>query len=177
MRKRAVLDGSFIDQAPRDQRRALFSFQHNHYDPYHDLISDSDHLITWLQSTVYDLRLITNTTPCCICQHKPLDRFIPWEYHRSETWKRQLVDDFAKRTLPYRKWYLFYGPPGTGKSSFSLSVASEFDLDIYVVNISMRRSPDPELSKYRRLAKGGTSPPPVRHFHRLEESPGLLLLG
>ncbi|KAM4065521.1 reverse transcriptase (RNA-dependent DNA polymerase) [Hirsutella rhossiliensis] len=84
MRKRAVLDGSFIDQGdhlcdhlqPRDQRRALFSFQHNHYDPYHDLISDSDHLITWLQSTVYDLRLITNTTPCCICQHKPLDRFI-----------------------------------------------------------------------------------------------------
>ncbi|KAM4062066.1 reverse transcriptase (RNA-dependent DNA polymerase) [Hirsutella rhossiliensis] len=72
MRKRAVLDGSFIDQAPRDQRRALFSFQHNHYDPYHDLISDSDHLITWLQSTVYDLRLITNVTYLSLLRPRPV---------------------------------------------------------------------------------------------------------
>ncbi|KAH6869237.1 P-loop containing nucleoside triphosphate hydrolase protein [Thelonectria olida] len=42
----------------------------------------------------------------------------------------------STRSMPYRRGYLFYGPPGTGKSSLSLSVASRFDLDIYVVSIS-----------------------------------------
>ncbi|CAH0033869.1 unnamed protein product [Clonostachys rhizophaga] len=42
---------------------------------------------------------------------------------------------YAQRALPYRRGYLLYGPPGTGKSSLSFSIAGEFDLDIYVVNI------------------------------------------
>ncbi|UNI14799.1 hypothetical protein JDV02_001394 [Purpureocillium takamizusanense] len=65
----------------------------------------------------------------------------------SEQQKQQLVADvksfldpetrnwFAKRTIPYRKGYLLYGPPGTGKSSFSVSVAGELDVDIYIISM------------------------------------------
>ncbi|KAJ6437510.1 sugar transporter protein [Purpureocillium lavendulum] len=65
----------------------------------------------------------------------------------SEQQKQQLVADvksfldpetrdwFVKRTIPYRKGYLLYGPPGTGKSSFSVSVAGELDVDIYIISM------------------------------------------
>jgi len=65
----------------------------------------------------------------------------------SEKQKQQLIADlkefldpetrtwFAKRTIPYRKGYLFHGPPGTRKSSFSLSMAGELDVDIYIVSM------------------------------------------
>ncbi|EDN04866.1 predicted protein [Histoplasma mississippiense (nom. inval.)] len=43
---------------------------------------------------------------------------------------------YARRGIPYRTGFLLYGPPGTGKSSFSLSVAGRFELDIYVLNLS-----------------------------------------
>ncbi|KAL2372714.1 hypothetical protein RJ035_001101 [Blastomyces gilchristii] len=43
---------------------------------------------------------------------------------------------YAKRGIPYQRGFLLYGPPGTGKSSFSLSVARRFELDIYVLNLS-----------------------------------------
>lgn len=54
------------------------------------------------------------------------------------------IDDFLKtrtrswyyeRSLPYQRGYLFYGLPGTGKSSFSLSIAGRFNLDLYVLSI------------------------------------------
>ncbi|OJD28050.1 hypothetical protein ACJ73_00556 [Blastomyces percursus] len=48
---------------------------------------------------------------------------------KSRTW-------YATRGIPYRRGFLLYGPPGTGKSSFSLSVAGRFELDIYVLNLS-----------------------------------------
>ncbi len=65
----------------------------------------------------------------------------------AEKEKQALIDDikdfldpetrrwYIQRALPYRRGYLLGGPPGTGKSSLSLSVAGEFDLDIYVVSI------------------------------------------
>ncbi|PVH91198.1 P-loop containing nucleoside triphosphate hydrolase protein [Periconia macrospinosa] len=61
--------------------------------------------------------------------------------------KKMLLDDMAEfldpqtrtwycmRSLPYQRGYLFYGLPGTGKSSFSLSIAGRFDLDLYVLSI------------------------------------------
>ncbi|VUC35954.1 unnamed protein product [Clonostachys rosea] len=42
---------------------------------------------------------------------------------------------YTRRALPYRRGYLLYGPPGTGKSSLSLSIAGQFDLDIYVISV------------------------------------------
>ncbi|KAK0367854.1 mitochondrial chaperone bcs1 [Colletotrichum limetticola] len=47
----------------------------------------------------------------------------------SRTW-------YADRGIPYRRGYLLYGRPGTGKSSFSMSVAGCFGLDIYVVSLT-----------------------------------------
>ncbi|OJD10777.1 hypothetical protein AJ78_08307, partial [Emergomyces pasteurianus Ep9510] len=44
------------------------------------------------------------------------------------------LDDRARGW--YAREFLLYGPPGTGKSSFSLSVAGRFELDIYVLNLS-----------------------------------------
>lgn len=61
--------------------------------------------------------------------------------------KNMLIDDvddflnprtrswYYERSLPYQRGYLFYGLPGTGKSSFSLSIAGRFSLDLYVLSI------------------------------------------
>jgi chaperone BCS1 len=43
---------------------------------------------------------------------------------------------YAARGIPYQRGYLLFGPPGTGKSSFSLSIAGQFDLDIYTLQLS-----------------------------------------
>ncbi|KAH8708411.1 P-loop containing nucleoside triphosphate hydrolase protein [Phaeosphaeriaceae sp. PMI808] len=43
---------------------------------------------------------------------------------------------YAMRGLPYQQGLLFHGPPGTGKSSFTLSVAGQFGLDVYVLTMS-----------------------------------------
>ncbi|KAF2194997.1 putative mitochondrial chaperone bcs1 [Zopfia rhizophila CBS 207.26] len=42
---------------------------------------------------------------------------------------------YSTRSIPYKRGYLFHGPPGTGKSSFSFSLAGQFDLDLYILNI------------------------------------------
>ncbi|KAH7302879.1 P-loop containing nucleoside triphosphate hydrolase protein, partial [Stachybotrys elegans] len=42
---------------------------------------------------------------------------------------------YTEHSIPYKRGYLLHGPPGTGKSSFSLSIAGELDMDIYVVSI------------------------------------------
>ncbi|KAL4780030.1 hypothetical protein BJX76DRAFT_361241 [Aspergillus varians] len=43
---------------------------------------------------------------------------------------------YAAHGFPYQRGYLLFGPPGTRKSSFSLSIAGRFDLDIYMLNLS-----------------------------------------
>lgn len=37
---------------------------------------------------------------------------------------------------PYKRNYLFYGPPGNGKTSFINAIASNYNLDIYMVSFS-----------------------------------------
>ncbi|KAL5405118.1 hypothetical protein PMIN04_012421 [Paraphaeosphaeria minitans] len=61
--------------------------------------------------------------------------------------KNMLIDDvtdflkprtrswYYERSLPYQRGYLFHGRPGTGKSSFSLSIAGRFNLELYVLSI------------------------------------------
>ncbi|KAH8746605.1 P-loop containing nucleoside triphosphate hydrolase protein [Diaporthe sp. PMI_573] len=46
---------------------------------------------------------------------------------------------YSNRGIPYRRGYLLYGNPGTGKSSFSLSLAGWFKMDIYIVSLSAIR--------------------------------------
>ncbi|CRG92848.1 putative mitochondrial chaperone BCS1-B [Talaromyces islandicus] len=42
---------------------------------------------------------------------------------------------YARRGIQYKRGFLWHGPPGTGKSSFSFSIAGQFELDIYVLSI------------------------------------------
>ncbi|RSL58675.1 hypothetical protein CEP51_014041 [Fusarium floridanum] len=42
---------------------------------------------------------------------------------------------YSEHSMSYKQGYLLHGPPGTGKSSFSLSIAGELGMDIYVVSI------------------------------------------
>jgi chaperone BCS1 len=54
---------------------------------------------------------------------------------------KQFLDEetqewYAARGIPYKRGYLLDGPPGTGKSSFCLSVAGLYELDIYILNLS-----------------------------------------
>uniref|UniRef100_A0A093UQK4 Putative mitochondrial chaperone BCS1-B n=1 Tax=Talaromyces marneffei PM1 TaxID=1077442 RepID=A0A093UQK4_TALMA len=48
----------------------------------------------------------------------------------------QTQDWYTARGIPYKRGYLLDGPPGTGKSSFCLSVAGLYELDIYMLNLS-----------------------------------------
>lgn len=52
------------------------------------------------------------------------------EFLNLTTWKW-----YSTRSIPYQRGYLFYRLPRTGKSSFSLSVAEQLNLDLYILNI------------------------------------------
>ena len=43
---------------------------------------------------------------------------------------------YREYQIPYKKGILFYGPPGTGKTSLVKSLAYEYQLNIYIVNIN-----------------------------------------
>lgn len=54
---------------------------------------------------------------------------------------KQFLDEqtqewYTARGFPYTRGYLLDGPPGTGKSSFCLSIAGLYELDIYILNLS-----------------------------------------
>ncbi|KAH7116670.1 hypothetical protein B0J13DRAFT_459111, partial [Dactylonectria estremocensis] len=43
---------------------------------------------------------------------------------------------YSKYSILYKRGYLLYSPPGTGKTtSFSLSMISKLEMDIYVVSV------------------------------------------
>jgi chaperone BCS1 len=52
---------------------------------------------------------------------------------------------YARRGIPYRRGYLLYGPPGTGKTSFSLALAGNFELDLYMVSLASKNLDDAGL--------------------------------
>lgn len=52
------------------------------------------------------------------------------------TWFTQNNKWYANKGIPYRRGYLLYGPPGTGKTSLVFGIASHFNLDIYLLNLS-----------------------------------------
>ena len=48
-------------------------------------------------------------------------------------------DIYKKCDIPYKRNYLFYGKPGTGKTSMALTLASELDWSISVIDIHKTR--------------------------------------
>ncbi|CAI0652744.1 unnamed protein product [Colletotrichum noveboracense] len=53
-----------------------------------------------------------------------------------EELKQMLLNDYASRGLPYQRGYLLYSRPGTRKLSLSISIASCFGLNVYVVSLT-----------------------------------------
>lgn len=47
--------------------------------------------------------------------------------------KKELYEEYQ---IPYKKGMLFYGPPGTGKTSIVKSLAYEYSMDVYMLNIN-----------------------------------------
>lgn len=45
-------------------------------------------------------------------------------------------DWYLKRSIPYKRGYLFYGSPGNGKTSMAMSLANHFNKDIHVITLS-----------------------------------------
>ena len=43
---------------------------------------------------------------------------------------------FSRASLPYKLTYILYGKPGSGKTSFIKAIASEFEMNLCVLNIS-----------------------------------------
>lgn len=53
---------------------------------------------------------------------------------------------YVKLGIPYRRGYLFYGPPGNGKTSAILGLATEFHMDIGILNLKSTQMSDDDLS-------------------------------
>ncbi len=45
-------------------------------------------------------------------------------------------DEYINKGIKYKRNYLLHGPPGTGKTSFITSVASKYNLDVFMINLN-----------------------------------------
>ena len=64
--------------------------------------------------------------------------------------QKELVDDLKEfidneeyynlKGIPYKRGYLLYGPPGTGKTSIIKSIASQYGMDIFLINMGEIKS-------------------------------------
>lgn len=71
-----------------------------------------------------------------------------WEDLRDDArdfFDRTTRDFYSKHCIPYTRNYLFSGPPGTGKSSVIKTLASELDLELYILNLASSRLTDCDL--------------------------------
>ena len=45
-------------------------------------------------------------------------------------------EEYIRKGIKYKRNYLLHGPPGTGKTSFITSIASKYDLDVFMINLN-----------------------------------------
>lgn len=57
----------------------------------------------------------------------------------------QSYDWYARIGVPYRRGYLLHGEPGNGKTSLVKALASELNMNIYLLNLSMPNMTDSRL--------------------------------
>ena len=70
--------------------------------------------------------------------------------------------------IPYKKGLLFYGPPGTGKTSVVKSIAYEYQMNIYLVNINSEEVNDDTIVDI--LNSLGSSQPKILLFEDIDSA-------
>ncbi|KAJ8501747.1 hypothetical protein ONZ45_g12027 [Pleurotus djamor] len=71
------------------------------------------------------------------------------DFLASETW-------YSDRGIPFRRGYLLHGIPGSGKSSLIHAIASELELDVYVLSLSAPWMSDDKLQQLLGIVPKGT---------------------
>ena len=66
----------------------------------------------------------------------------------------QSRSSFEQLSVPWRRGYLFWGVPGTGKSSFVMSLASELERDIFVLEVNDHMSNELFRAAFRDVPEG-----------------------
>jgi hypothetical protein len=59
--------------------------------------------------------------------------------------------DYARFGIPYRRTFLLAGPPGAGKTSLIHALASEFDRDIYMINVGPKTTDEVLRAALRKV--------------------------
>ncbi|KAL4260988.1 AAA ATPase family protein [Pleurotus pulmonarius] len=71
------------------------------------------------------------------------------DFLASEKW-------YSDRGIPFRRGYLLHGIPGSGKSSLIHAIASELELDVYVLSLSAPWMSDDRLQQLLGVVPKGT---------------------
>ena len=66
-----------------------------------------------------------------------------------------LKEEYRKLGIPWKRNYLFEGAPGTGKTSLIYSLASEFNLNIYIINLGPKVDDSVFMSAISHIPKNG----------------------
>ena len=61
-----------------------------------------------------------------------------------------IEDFYSNKALPYKRGYLLYGSSGSGKTSTIKSLANQYSMDIYIINMDQEIN----VSTLQRLFKG-----------------------
>ena len=69
----------------------------------------------------------------------------------------EAAERFEAQDFPYRKGILFYGPPGTGKTSLAAAIANRYNLDLFVVNLSVCEDDERLFSSIDELPQRGSN--------------------
>jgi len=90
---------------------------------------------------VYKMREVLGNWNCYVLEKRSIDTIYLPIKQKQEIMKEfhmfmKMETLYRKFQIPYRKGILFYGPPGTGKTSLIRSLAYEYQMNIYVIDVN-----------------------------------------